>query len=112
MPSIGKLAGQGYDPACWAEPRTRRMSALTPNTPASAARASAPCRTGTVDLWVWLFARGSVRGFLADQGFSPPPPISYCGVKLPRVSAPLGRFYLRRGADLPQVGRLPLTIGR
>src|SRR5215472_15118178 len=35
-------------------------------------------------------------------GFSPPPRISYRGVKLPRVSAVLGRLDLRRGADLPQ----------
>jgi hypothetical protein len=31
--------------------------------------------------------------------------ISRRGVKLPRVSAALGRFDLPRGADLPQVGR-------
>src|SRR5262249_19762664 len=30
------------------------------------------------------------RGFLADQSFTPPHPISYLGVKLPRVSAGLG----------------------
>jgi hypothetical protein len=33
-------------------------------------------------------------------------------VKLPRVSAALGRCYLRRGADLPQVGRLPPPVDR
>ena len=37
------------------------------------------------------------------QGFTPPYDISYRGLKLPRVSAAIGRFYLRRGADLPQV---------
>jgi hypothetical protein len=37
------------------------------------------------------------------EGFSLPYKISYRAVKLPRVSAALGRFYLRRGADLPQV---------
>ena len=40
---------------------------------------------------------------LAQSGFSPPPGISYRGVKLPRVPAALERSYLRRGAELPQV---------
>ena len=40
---------------------------------------------------------------LARSGFSPPPRISYRGLKLPRVSAALERSYLRRGAELPQV---------
>jgi len=35
-------------------------------------------------------------------------------LKLPRVSAALGRFYLRRETDLPQVDAMPvgLTIHR
>ena len=41
-----------------------------------------------------------------DPGFTPPSEISYRRLKLPRVSAALGRFYLRRGADLPQVDPL------
>jgi hypothetical protein len=36
-------------------------------------------------------------------GFSQPYEISYGGLKLPRVSAALGRSHLRSGADLPQV---------
>jgi hypothetical protein len=40
----------------------------------------------------------------ADRGFTPPYEIPYHGLKLPRVSTGLGCFYLRRGADLPQVG--------
>jgi hypothetical protein len=39
-----------------------------------------------------------------DRGFSRPYEISYRGVKLPRVSAALGRSDLRRGAALPQMG--------
>jgi hypothetical protein len=96
MPSIGKLAGQGYDRACWAEPRTRRMSALTPSTSASD-RASAPCRTSAL-------AQHQPRR-PGIGGFTPPREISYRGVKLHRVSAALRRSDLRRGADLPQVGR-------
>ena len=42
---------------------------------------------------------------LADRGFSQSYNISYRGLKLPRVSAALGRSELRHGADLPQVGR-------
>jgi hypothetical protein len=38
-----------------------------------------------------------------DQGFGPPYKISYGGLKLPKVSAILGRFYLRRRAGLLQV---------
>jgi len=41
---------------------------------------------------------------LCGSGFAPPYEISYRGVKLPRVSAALGCFWLRRGAGLPQVG--------
>jgi hypothetical protein len=40
----------------------------------------------------------------SHRGFSPPYEISYGGLKLPRVSAALGRFHLRRWAGLPQVG--------
>jgi hypothetical protein len=64
---------------------TRMSSAGTPSTPASATRGSAPWRT-------------------TDQGFSRSYNISYRDLKLPRVCAGLGRFYLRREADLPQVG--------
>jgi len=39
-----------------------------------------------------------------ERGFTPPYEISYRGVKLPKVSAALGCFDLRRGADLPLVG--------
>jgi hypothetical protein len=39
-----------------------------------------------------------------DQGFSGPSHISYRGVKLPGISAAFGEFYLRHGADLPQMG--------
>jgi hypothetical protein len=39
----------------------------------------------------------------SGSGFSPPNEISYRGLKPARVSAALGRSYLRRGADLPQV---------
>jgi hypothetical protein len=50
---------------------------------------------------------GPVPDHLArlDRGFTPPYEISYRGLKLPRVSAAHGRSYLRRGADLSQVGR-------
>jgi len=41
-----------------------------------------------------------------NQGFIPSCHISYRGLKLPRVSAALGRSERRRGTDLPQVGRL------
>jgi hypothetical protein len=48
---------------------------------------------------------GLARGFLADQGFSPPYKISYRGVKLPRVSEALGGSDLRYRADfLPRIG--------
>ena len=40
---------------------------------------------------------------LARPDFTRSYDIPYRGVKPPRVSAALGRFYLRRGADLPQV---------
>jgi hypothetical protein len=40
---------------------------------------------------------------MANRGFNPPYDISYRGLKPPRVSAALGRCYLRSGADLPQV---------
>jgi hypothetical protein len=40
-----------------------------------------------------------------DQGFNRPSHISYRGVKPAKVSAALGRCYLRRGAALPQVPR-------
>ena len=40
---------------------------------------------------------------LADRSFSRRYEISYRAVKLPRVSAAFERFYLRRGAGLPQV---------
>jgi hypothetical protein len=43
----------------------------------------------------------------SSAGFSRPYDISYRRVKLPRVSAALGGSELRRGADLPQVGRPP-----
>jgi hypothetical protein len=39
------------------------------------------------------------------SGFGRPNDISYRGLKLPRISAALGRCHLRAGADLPQVGR-------
>jgi hypothetical protein len=55
-------------------------------------------------LWRSPTARGS--RFPRRSGFSPPPPISYRGVKLPEVSAALGRFELRHEADLPQEGSL------
>jgi hypothetical protein len=42
----------------------------------------------------------------ADRDFGSPYEISYRGVKLSRVSAGVGRFCLRRGADLPQVRNL------
>ena len=42
---------------------------------------------------------------LGFQGFTRSCPISYRGLKLRRVSAALGRCYLRREADLPQVAR-------
>jgi hypothetical protein len=54
-----------------------------------------PCRTRALDRLVW-----------PDRGFSPPYKISYRDVKLSRVSAALGRFELRREADLPQEGSL------
>ena len=47
---------------------------------------------------------------LALRGFSPPYETSHRGVKLPRVCSGLGRFDLRRGADLPQVGRFARTF--
>lgn len=57
-----------------------------------------------------------VHALLVDRGFSPPYEISYRGLKLPRVSAAFRRRHLRRGTDLPQVGRRRLrkdcwTIG-
>ena len=39
------------------------------------------------------------------QGFTAPNDILHRDVKLARASAALGRFCLRRGADLPQMGR-------
>jgi hypothetical protein len=72
-----------------------RMSAVNHlnhlGTSESATLTSAPCRTSAFD-----------RLALSIESFIPPNEISY-GVKLPSVSAGLGRFYLRRGADLPQV---------
>jgi hypothetical protein len=41
---------------------------------------------------------------LADRGFSRSYEISYRGLKLPRISAVLGRCHMRSGADFPQVG--------
>ena len=48
-----------------------------------------------------------------NRGFNWPYEIPYRGLKLPRISAALGYCYLRSGADLPQVDRLPhrLTPG-
>jgi hypothetical protein len=77
---------------------TRMSAAATPSTPASASPASAPCRTSA----------GDPAG-VADQGFTPPYDISYRGVKLRRLSAALGRSYLRPEPDLPQVGRPSLA---
>jgi len=37
----------------------------------------------------------------SGSGFGPPYDISYGGLKLRGLSAALGRYYLRRGADLP-----------
>src|SRR3974377_1096680 len=70
----------------------------TPSTPASARRASEPCRTHAL-------GASAVRGHVPrpDRSFSPPYGISYRGLKPPRISAALGRCYLRRGADLPQL---------
>ena len=60
-------------------------------------------------------SRGCTQGigrdrarFPARSGFTPPYETSYRGVKLPRVSAALGRLDLRRGADLPPVSRFRL----
>ena len=47
---------------------------------------------------------GPVR--LADRSFSRRYEISYRGVKLPRVSAASGPFYLRREPDLPQADHI------
>jgi hypothetical protein len=71
---------------------TRVSPAATPSTFAGAVCASAPCRMSLLG-----------PTCLTDQGFSRRHRISYRGVKLPRVSAAFGRFYLRRGAGLPQV---------
>jgi hypothetical protein len=77
-------------------PEYRRRS---PPPPTRAARALSLCRTSALD---------SAR---ADRGFTPPYDISYRGVKLSRLSAPVGRFCLRRGADLPQVGPCACVLG-
>ena len=51
---------------------------------------------------------------LSGEGFSLPYETSYRAVKPSRVSAALGRFFLRGEADLPQVDPMPvgLTIHR
>jgi hypothetical protein len=46
---------------------------------------------------------------VSDQRFSQRHEISYCGLKLPRVSAALVRCYLRSGADLPQVAKYAIA---
>jgi hypothetical protein len=76
---------------------TRISSAPTPSTAAIAARPSAPCRTSDFG------EPCAVRPYPPDRSFSPPFDISYRAVKLPRVSAAFGRYYLRREADFPQV---------
>ena len=79
------------------EPLVER-DALTggaPQPPASAKPGSDPCRT-----------RALGQRCLAGQGFTRSYDIAYGGLKLRRVSAALGQFHPRRGAGLPQVGRL------
>ena len=88
-------SGEGQSFAYSGRSLTRISSASTPSTPASATPGSAPCRTSALD-----------QARLAGPGFTRSYDISYRGVKLPRVSAALGRSYLRRGADLPQAGAL------
>jgi hypothetical protein len=57
-------------------------------------------------------AAGVIRKAKSPRlGFSQPYEISYRGVKLPRISAALGRCYLRHGSDLPQGGPRPPTMG-
>jgi len=60
----------------------------------------------------WVLREPMLGGFgtlTSDRGFSRSYDISHHSVKLPRVSAALGRLYLRCGADLPQVGWLHTT---
>jgi hypothetical protein len=60
----------------------------------------------------WLRAAPAPWRAPAPIGVSLRPTIShYRGVKLSRLSAPVGRFCLRRGADLPQVGPCACVLG-
>ena len=95
----------GHDQAAWSGPASMKggVALFAPtDEPLAVLTLAAPHRKLQL-----VAVKSTCPNFCTPEvsGGSPPCEISYRGLKLPRFSAILGCFHLRRAADLPQVDR-------